>query len=56
MTAPSNVDTVSASFKPDNIAGETSDAATAAAAAANFESVIQEKDGEKTKWRADIHD
>ena len=42
-TAPSNVDTTSASFKPHNIAGETSDAA----AAANLESVLQEKeDGE----------
>lgn len=45
-TAPSNVDTTSASFKPDNIAGETLDAARVAAAAANLESVIQEKDGE----------
>lgn len=45
-TAPSNVDTTSASFKPDNIAGETLGAATAAAVA-NLESVIQEKDGEK---------
>ena len=44
-SAPSNVDTTSASFKPDTIAAETSDAA--AAAAANLESVIQEKVGEK---------
>jgi DNA polymerase alpha subunit A len=44
-TAPSNVDTTTASFKPDNIAGETSDAATANAA--TLEPVIQEKDGEK---------
>ena len=44
-SAPSNVDTTSASFKPDTIAAETGDAA--AAAAANLESVIQKKDGEQ---------
>jgi DNA polymerase Pol2 len=46
-TAPSNVDTSSASFKPENIAVETQSAEALAAAAANLESVVQEKDGEK---------
>ena len=47
-SAPSNVDMTSASFKPDTIAVEAvNDTAAAAANAANLESVIQEKDGEK---------
>jgi DNA polymerase alpha subunit A len=44
-SAPSNVDMTSASFKPDTIAVEVAN--ESAAAAANLESVIQEKEGEK---------
>ena len=45
-SAPSNVDTSSASFKPDNIAVESTDAAAAANNAATLESVLQEG----TRW------
>jgi hypothetical protein len=44
-SAPSNVDMTSASFKPDTIVVEVAN--ESAAAAANLESVIQEKKGEK---------
>jgi len=43
-SAPANVDTTLASFKPDTIAAES---ATDTAAAANLDSVIQEKDNVK---------